>query len=220
MNGFLKWFFVFMSSMLAGFGQIFKGLWNGIKQIFNIKNYIRIFKTYSADFGALFLFPIHDGRRCPGRCAGLAGHFRAVSFFRNLPGKLDYFGIVIYNGYSYKRQIVKKRKVEFLMEYKFTADNFQQEVLNSSQPVMVDFFANWCGPCQMMGPVIANLAEEYAGKIKIGKINVDENPGVAQAYEVATIPNLVFFKDGKVVNRVIGVVPDNVLKEKLDALLK
>ena len=97
------------------------------------------------------------------------------------------------------------------MEYKFTADNFQQEVLNSSQPVMVDFFANWCGPCQMMGPVIANLA---------GKINVDENPGVAQAYEVATIPNLVFFKDGKVVNRVIGVVPDNVLKEKLDALLK
>ena len=62
------------------------------------------------------------------------------------------------------------------MEYKFTADNFQQEVLNSSQPVMVDFFANWCGPCQMMGPVIANLAEEYAGKIKIGKINVDENP--------------------------------------------
>ena len=99
------------------------------------------------------------------------------------------------------------------MEYKFTADNFQQEVLNSSQPVMVDFFANWCGPCQMMGPVIANLAEEYAGKIKIGKINVE-------AYEVATIPNLVFFKDGKVVNRIIGVVPDNVLKEKLDALLR
>ena len=61
------------------------------------------------------------------------------------------------------------------MESKFTADNFQQEVLNSSQPVMVDFFANWCGPCQMMGPVIANLAEEYAGKIKIGKINVDDN---------------------------------------------
>lgn len=106
------------------------------------------------------------------------------------------------------------------MEYKFTADNFQQEVLNSSQPVMVDFFANWCGPCQMMGPVIANLAEEYAGKIKIGKINVDEDPGVAQTYDVATIPNLVFFKDGKVVNRVIGVVPDNVLKEKLDALLR
>lgn len=106
------------------------------------------------------------------------------------------------------------------MEYKFTADNFQQEVLNSSQPVMVDFFANWCGPCQMMGPVIANLAEEYAGKIKIGKINVDENSGVAQTYDVATIPNLVFFKDGKVVNRVIGVVPDNVLKEKLDALLR
>ena len=93
-------------------------------------------------------------------------------------------------------------------------------VLNSSQPVMVDFFANWCGPCQMLGPVIANLAEEYAGKIKIGKINVDENPGVAQMYDVATIPNLVFFKDGKVVNRVIGVVPDNVLKEKLDALLR
>ena len=74
--------------------------------------------------------------------------------------------------------------MESLKEYKFTADNFQQEVLNSSQ------------------------------------INVDENPGVAQTYDVATIPNLVFFKDGKVVNRVIGVVPDNVLKEKLDALLR
>ena len=80
------------------------------------------------------------------------------------------------------------------MEYKFTADNFQQEVLNSSQPVMVDFFANWCGPCQMMGPVIANLAEEYAGKIKIGN---------------AIYPILIGL-----------AVPDNVLKEKLDALLK
>ena len=72
----------------------------------------------------------------------------------------------------------------------------------------------------MIGPFISNLSEEFACKIKICNINVDANPGVAQAYEVATIPNLVFFKDGKVVNRVIGVVPDNVLKEKLDALLK
>ena len=101
-----------------------------------------------------------------------------------------------------------------------TKANFNEEAVKTKDTVLIDFWADWCGPCQMMGPVIANLAEEYAGKIKIGKINVDENPGVAQAYEVATIPNLVFFKDGKVVNRVIGVVPDNVLKEKLDALLK
>ena len=92
------------------------------------------------------------------------------------------------------------------MEYKFTADNFQQEVLNSSQPVMVDFFANWCGPSQMMGPVIANLAEEYAGKIKIGKINVDEENVLAQQYRVASIPTLIMFKNGEAVKRSVGVI--------------
>ena len=106
------------------------------------------------------------------------------------------------------------------MEYKFTKDNFETEVLKSDKLVLIDFYADWCGPCRTMGPVVDQIAKDYEGKVKVGKINVDENPGVAQAYEVATIPNLVFFKDGKVVNRVIGVVPDNVLKEKLDALLK
>ena len=105
------------------------------------------------------------------------------------------------------------------MEYKFTADNFQQEVLNSSQPVMVDFFANWCGPCQMMGPVIANLAEEYAGKVKIGKVNTDAEPQLAKDYQVMSIPNFVFIKDGKVVDQAIGAVSADALKEKLDALL-
>ena len=102
------------------------------------------------------------------------------------------------------------------MEYKFTADNFQQEVLNSSQPVMVDFFANWCGPCQMMGPVIANLAEEYAGKIKIGKINVDEQPELAGEYRIMSIPTLMIFKNGEIAQTAIGYRP----KEEIEELLK
>ena len=101
------------------------------------------------------------------------------------------------------------------MEYKFTADNFQQEVLNSSQPVMVDFFANWCGPCQMMGPVIANLAEEYAGKIKIGKINVDENPVLAVHFGIASIPTLLVLKNGQLTNKAIGVQSKQEILEML-----
>ena len=105
------------------------------------------------------------------------------------------------------------------MEYKFTSDNFQQEVLESKEPVMIDFYADWCGPCQMMGPVVANFSEEYAGKIKIGKVNTDAEPQVVKDYQVMSIPNFVFIKDGKVVDQAIGAVSADALKEKLDALL-
>ena len=105
------------------------------------------------------------------------------------------------------------------MEYKFTSDNFQQEVLESKEPVMIDFYADWCGPCQMMGPVGANFAEEYAGKIKIGKVNTDAEPQLVKDYQVMSIPNFVFIKDGKVVDQAIGAVSADALKEKLDALL-
>ncbi|MGN0947634.1 thioredoxin [Megasphaera sp.] len=105
------------------------------------------------------------------------------------------------------------------MEYKFTAANFQKEVVESKIPVMIDFYADWCGPCQMMGPVVANFAEAYDGKIKIGKVNSDEEPQLAQQFQVMSIPNFVFIKDGKVVDQAIGAMPPAALKEKLDALL-
>ena len=117
-----------------------------------------------------------------------------------------------------KNQVIY-RKVVFLMEYKFTSDNFQQEVLESKEPVMIDFYADWCGPCQMMGPVVANLAEEYAGKVKVGKVNTDAEPQLAKDYQVMSIPNFVFIKDGKVVDQAIGAVSADALKEKLEALL-
>ena len=104
------------------------------------------------------------------------------------------------------------------MAYKFTDDNFEQEVLKSDIPVLVDFYADWCGPCKMIGPVIEELAEEYEGVIKICKINVDENQNYSTKYKVMTIPNLIFFKNGEKVDQVIGVVSKDQLVEKLEAL--
>jgi len=105
------------------------------------------------------------------------------------------------------------------MEYTFTTANFTEEVINSDIPVMVDFYADWCGPCQMMMPVVAELAQEYEGKIKIGRINTDENMDIAEKYSIISIPNFIFFKDGKPVDSSVGAVPKDVLKEKLDAML-
>ena len=83
------------------------------------------------------------------------------------------------------------------MEYTFTVANFEEEVLNSPLPVLVDFYADWCNPCKMMAPTVAKLAEAYEGKVKVGKINVDENMTIAQKYRVASIPNFVIFRDGQ-----------------------
>lgn len=105
------------------------------------------------------------------------------------------------------------------MEYKFTRENFKAEVADSDKPVLIDFYADWCGPCRMMGPVVEKLAEKYDGKIKIGKINSDEQQELASAFSVMSIPNFVFIKDGKVVDNVLGAVPESVLDEKLQALL-
>ncbi len=87
----------------------------------------------------------------------------------------------------------------------FTDQNFEKEVLESETPVLVDFWAPWCGPCQMMGPIIEELAEENEGKVKVGKLNVDENPQVAAKFGIMSIPTVVFFKDGKEINRQIGL---------------
>ena len=87
----------------------------------------------------------------------------------------------------------------------FTDQNFEKEVLKSEMAVLVDFWAPWCGPCQMVGPIVEELAKEYDGKVKIGKLNVDENPQVAVKYSIMSIPAVIFFKEGKEVARQIGL---------------
>lgn len=100
----------------------------------------------------------------------------------------------------------------------FTDQNFEQEVLNSQKPVLVDFWAPWCGPCQMMGPIIEELAEELEGQVVVGKLNVDENPQMAQKYGIMGIPTLLVFKNGQVVEQFVGVQPKEVLKQALLSL--
>ena len=99
----------------------------------------------------------------------------------------------------------------------FSDDTFAAEVLESSQPVLVDFWAPWCGPCRMIAPIVEELAAEYEGAVKIGKINIDDSPRAAQQYGVSSIPTLMVFKGGEVVDRFVGVQPKNRLQEALDA---
>jgi thioredoxin 1 len=100
-----------------------------------------------------------------------------------------------------------------------TEETFDNEVLKSSVPVLVDFYADWCGPCQALGPVINTLADKYKGKAKICKLNIDEQRKLALSYKVMSIPTLFFFKDGEIKERITGGLPQPVLEEKLDALL-
>ena len=100
-----------------------------------------------------------------------------------------------------------------------TDGNFEQEVLKSDQPVLVDFWAEWCGPCRMIGPVVEEMAGEYDGKAKIGKVDVDSNPEVSVKYGIRSIPALLIFKDGEVVDQIIGAVPKTHLTKQLDAQL-
>lgn len=102
------------------------------------------------------------------------------------------------------------------MELKFSDDNFESEVLKSEMPVLVDFYADWCGPCKMLAPVVEELAKEYEGVYKIGKLNVDESPNTASTYRVMSIPTLLFIKNGQVVDSVVGVVSKTQLVAKLD----
>ncbi|MCR5255978.1 MAG: thioredoxin [Acetatifactor sp.] len=101
------------------------------------------------------------------------------------------------------------------MEHVFTAENFEAEVLKADLPVLVDFYADWCGPCKMMAPVVAQMAEKYDGKLKVGKLNVDDSGMIAQQYKVMSIPTFIIFKNGEAVNTSIGAVSPAEFEETI-----
>lgn len=103
-----------------------------------------------------------------------------------------------------------------MAELKITRENFENEVMKSDIPVLIDFWAPWCGPCRMMGPIIEQLAEEYEGKAKVAKVNVDEEGELSQAFGVMSIPTIVLVKDGKVVKQAVGARP----KAEVEAMLQ
>jgi thioredoxin 1 len=105
------------------------------------------------------------------------------------------------------------------MALELTDSNFEQLVLKSDKPVMVDFWAEWCGPCRMVGPVVEELGKEYDGKAVVGKLNVDENAQVSMKYGIRSIPTILFFKNGQLVDRSVGAVPKAQLASKLQAQL-
>jgi thioredoxin 1 len=105
------------------------------------------------------------------------------------------------------------------MALEITDANFDELVLKSDKPVMVDFWAEWCGPCRMVGPVVEEIAKDYEGKAIVGKVNVDNNPGVSAKFGIRNIPTILFIKNGEIADKSVGAVPKAQLSQKLDALI-
>ncbi len=104
------------------------------------------------------------------------------------------------------------------MAVELTDANFEELVMNSDKPVLVDFWAEWCGPCRMVGPIVEELHGEYDGKAVVGKVNVDENPGVSAKFGIRNIPTVLFFKNGEIVDKQVGAAPKSAYSGKLDAI--
>ena len=104
-------------------------------------------------------------------------------------------------------------------EIEFTESNFENEVIQSDVPVLVDFWAPWCGPCKMVAPIVEEISGEYAGRLKVGKLNTDDNQMVASQFGIMSIPTLMIFKDGEVVERIVGAQPKDALTGKIDSVL-
>ena len=105
------------------------------------------------------------------------------------------------------------------MTLELTDKNFQEKVKNSDQVVLVDFWAEWCGPCKAIGPIVEELSKDYEDKAVIGKVNVDENPGISQEFGIRNIPTILFFKNGEVVDKQVGAVSKSALEQKLQSHL-
>jgi thioredoxin 1 len=105
------------------------------------------------------------------------------------------------------------------MALTITDDNFEELVLKSDKPVLIDFWAEWCGPCRVVGPIVEELANDYEGKAVVGKVDVDSNPNISMRFGIRNIPTLLFFKNGQVVDKQVGAVPKNILSAKIESQL-